>query len=89
MKKINSAKEYFLNHFLTTNPLAQPTSKENNFGHLIRMYEVFALVDPRFMRTKDYIIRNSNDGTTLREFVRNELLLLVNMDRITHELLEN
>ena len=85
LAKMDVAKNYFISHFLETNELVAPSAKENNFGHLIRMYEVFALVDPRHMRRKDYFIRNSNDDATLGDFVRSELAILVNMERITEQ----
>jgi hypothetical protein len=78
--KINIAKEYFINHFITSNINRPPRISDNNFGHLHLMFEAFALTDPENMGK--IISKFNNNMDLIIQYIREKLQILINMDRI-------
>ena len=83
-EKINTARYYFVTHFLKTNMNAQPTPGDNDFGHLFVMFQAFALTDPDHFRKLAISYTGNLEG--LSNNIRNSLQVLVNMNRICNDL---
>jgi hypothetical protein len=82
--KLDVAKAYFVSHFLTTNENQPPRISDNNFGHLHLMFEAFALTDPENLGKQ--FSKFHYNMELLIQYIREKLQLLVNMDRIDHNL---
>ena len=85
--RINEGRGYLASHFLRTNANREPTSGDNDFGHLHAMYQGFALTDPEHMRNQ----YNQNNGNVdaFIGYTRRNLQYLFNLRRISIEHRDN
>ena len=86
-ERINKGRLYFYSRFLHTSENAPPTVGDNNFGHLHVMFEAFALTDPGHVRMKFMDFNNNVD--TMVQYIRLQLNVLLNLERIDRQLYNN